>query len=1140
MVASGLVVSSLILGAVGVFAFPGLGELFGIPSGTLSKIIDQTTGKISLLALPQGHGEGIDADKLDGLHGDAFARAQDLDKLATTVGGLQVTLTALEASSSQTASSGVTTLNNLSGPLKLVGGTGVTISQSGNTFTFQTAPSGSPTGVTSLTGGGGITVSGSTGAVTLGTSAIQYSALSLSGSISNADISGSAGIYYGKLALSGSIVGGDLAGSIIISTSGNISTTGSGTITSTGLLTAGNGLTISGGNLTVSGTAIFNNSGAATTKTNIDSAGNILPGANNSGTLGSAGLYWNNVFTNTLTANSISATTSAIAGTTSATFTVNTDNLTNDTEDMDLIFFRGTASPNALLSWKSALDRFELNFPLSISGSLSATGATLSGLSTAGVVHNSAAGVLSTSLVSLTADVSGILPLVNGGTGSSTQNFVDLTSAQTVGGAKTFSSALTAPTATNTINGLVISSGALSGITTLNLTGSITGATSTNTINGLVFSSGNATLANLTSSSGALTSTVADGASAVGFILNTSTTYSTSGAKLLSLKNNTVEEFAIDKDGNLTVNGNIVATGNISGTQLISTVLTGTAPLVVSSTTQVANLNASFIEGYNAATLMSQPQPNLILNSDFGRRNKWMTLMPEVFSDTSGQTLGEGASLGSVTSNILTAGNTGVWAAASGLSTWRDFRASALVQFNDTSVAYASLGLAKWIDSGNWVGVSFRNTDGYINLGKKVGGGAVTEVQPGPVAGAPTLNNWYWLEIEFQGTTVIGKAYSCGASPCAKSSATLLGTVVGTVSDSALVAGRVAVKNGLYGNPLPVAMKVGGLSTGDGGVYVEGWGPEGWNASYFGTKGGQSIGWNEATDSGPIGKQWSFRAYIPAATRGIDLYRGQGTDMPIEPSTSYVLSGYVKTTGLGGTGPILNYYTSGLNGTGGFNSNLTLRFSDAGETAWTRKTASFATGASDKYLQHDIGINQTFNAAGGDAGRGSATGTIEFTLLQLERGGVATPWRNAPADDGPIVWELEMASSDKSVAGQGAIELESRDLGINVFLPWDARVAVEVTASTTSTSASAQHILGATIDGSTARTNPAYTRTQVPANTITTLYGKQTKALASGKHRTAMTVNTDGGVTMTVKSNPTSSVYDQMSPRMILVATRGK
>ena len=46
--------------------------------------------------------------------------------------------------------------------------------------------------------------------------------------------------------------------------------------------------------------------------------------------------------------------------------------------------------------------------------------------------------------IDLTAKVTGVLPVANGGTGSATKNFVDLTTAQTVAGAKTFSSPITA------------------------------------------------------------------------------------------------------------------------------------------------------------------------------------------------------------------------------------------------------------------------------------------------------------------------------------------------------------------------------------------------------------------------------------------------------------------------------------------------------------------------------------------------------------------------------------------------------------------------------------------------------------------------------------------------------------------------
>ena len=44
---------------------------------------------------------------------------------------------------------------------------------------------------------------------------------------------------------------------------------------------------------------------------------------------------------------------------------------------------------------------------------------------------------------SISSGLTGVLPVANGGTGSATQNFVDLTNTQTVGGAKTFSSTIT-------------------------------------------------------------------------------------------------------------------------------------------------------------------------------------------------------------------------------------------------------------------------------------------------------------------------------------------------------------------------------------------------------------------------------------------------------------------------------------------------------------------------------------------------------------------------------------------------------------------------------------------------------------------------------------------------------------------------
>jgi hypothetical protein len=76
----------------------------------------------------------------------------------------------------------------------------------------------------------------------------------------------------------------------------------------------------------------------------------------------------------------------------------------------------------------------------SVGGTGSVNGITLSGtVTSAGSL--TLGGTLSN--VSLSSQVTGTLPIGNGGTGSATQNFVDLSTTQTVGGAKTWSGANT-------------------------------------------------------------------------------------------------------------------------------------------------------------------------------------------------------------------------------------------------------------------------------------------------------------------------------------------------------------------------------------------------------------------------------------------------------------------------------------------------------------------------------------------------------------------------------------------------------------------------------------------------------------------------------------------------------------------------
>ena len=62
--------------------------------------------------------------------------------------------------------------------------------------------------------------------------------------------------------------------------------------------------------------------------------------------------------------------------------------------------------------------------------------------------------------------------------------------------------------------------------------------------------------------------------------------------------------------GNQSVTGSVSATGTVSGNQLVSSVATGTAPLVVTSTTAVPNLNASLLGGKAATAFVSLSSAN--------------------------------------------------------------------------------------------------------------------------------------------------------------------------------------------------------------------------------------------------------------------------------------------------------------------------------------------------------------------------------------------------------------------------------------------------------------------------------------------------------------------------------------------------
>jgi hypothetical protein len=106
---------------------------------------------------------------------------------------------------------------------------------------------------------------------------------------------------------------------------------------------------------------------------------------------------------------------------------------------------------------------------------------------------------------------------------------------------------------------------------------------------------------------------VIDGATAVGFFMDTKNVLSTTGARLLSLRNSGTEKMYIGFDGNVN------SVGTVTGTRLISTIAAGTSPLAVTSNTLVTNLNADLLDGQHGsyyATLVSHLQDSLDRNTD--------------------------------------------------------------------------------------------------------------------------------------------------------------------------------------------------------------------------------------------------------------------------------------------------------------------------------------------------------------------------------------------------------------------------------------------------------------------------------------------------------------------------------------------
>lgn len=381
-------------------------------------------------------------------------------------------------------------------------------------------------------------------------------------------------------------------------TSGNISTTGSGTITSAGALTVqGGGANITGG-LTLATGALNLTSGGITNTGSIAGASTIaLSGAITGATSGNTinGLIINAGALSGISTLNASGLITGVGFTGGTGLIQNTGGLTSTGS----ISLNATASTNTtnigtgntsgqitIGGGSTPLVIDSTNFDVSSAGALSGittiglsgaiTGATsgntingliinsgaLSGVSTinasgliTSVGHNAGTGLIQntggiTSTGSISLNASASTNTTNIGTGTTSGQI-------TIGGGST-------PLIIDSTNFDVSSAGALSGITTIGLSGAITGATSGNTINGLIINSG--------ALSGISTINASGLATTVGLTAGSGLVQGTGGLTFTG---------SISLNATASTNTTNIGTGNTSGQITIGG---GSTPLVIDST----------------------------------------------------------------------------------------------------------------------------------------------------------------------------------------------------------------------------------------------------------------------------------------------------------------------------------------------------------------------------------------------------------------------------------------------------------------------------------------------------------------------------------------------------------------------------
>lgn len=240
--------------------------------------------------------------------------------------------------------------------------------------------------------------------------------------------------------------------------------------------------------------------------------------------------------------------------------------------------------------------------------------------------------------------------------------------------------------------------------------------------------------------------------------------------------------------GNLTTGGVVAATGNVSGGnittagQLVSSVASGTAPLVVTSTTLVTNLNADLLDGLNSATANTA--------STIAARDSSGNLSANFF-------IGNGSQLTGLNTSIISNGNSNVSVpAANG-----NVNISAVGNANILVVTGTGVNVAGTLNATGNANVGNLGTAGLITATGNVSGGNLTTGGVVAATGNVTAGNVY------ANSGTIGASLLTGTlTTVAQPNITSVGTLSSLVVSGNVTAGNVRLNGGLTSNRSNVAV----------------------------------------------------------------------------------------------------------------------------------------------------------------------------------------------------------------------------------------------------------------------------------------------------------------------------------------------